>query len=144
MDAKPTGQRFPKASRLLERRDFLRVGRRGKRFRTPDFTVLVDRGRRAWPRIGLTLSRQSGKAVRRNRAKRLIREYYRTHRHLLAPGYDIVVIVRDAAALRSPADVESNFDRLFRHAPFLLRAASSGPGGAGGRAPNGAGGVAPV
>ncbi|MCC6158845.1 MAG: ribonuclease P protein component [Deltaproteobacteria bacterium] len=144
MDAKPTGQRFPKASRLLDRRDFLRVGRRGKRFRTPDFTVLVDRGRRAWPRVGLTLSRQSGKAVRRNRAKRLIREYYRTHRHLLAPGYDIVVIVRDAAALRVLADVESNFDRLFRHAPFLLRTPRGGSGDAPTRPPNGSGGPASV
>ena len=144
MDATPKGQRFPKASRLLDRRDFLRVGRRGKRFRTPEFTVLVDRGRRTWSRVGLTLSRQSGKAVRRNRAKRLIREYYRTHRHLLAPGYDMVVIVRDAAALRVLADVESNFDRLFRHAPFLLRGPSDGSRAGGNRRPGGDGGAAPV
>lgn len=124
----PTGERFPKTARLLRRRDFLRVGRKGRRFATRDLIVLVARTRCRWPRLGITVTRQAGKAVRRNKAKRLVREFFRTRRTTIAPGHDLVVIVKDASALRTLSDVESNFERLFRQAPFL----SVRPDGAGG------------
>jgi len=49
-------------------------------------------------RLGLTVSRRVGGAVVRNRVKRRIREWFRTHRELFPRGKDCVIIARPAAA----------------------------------------------
>jgi len=116
---------FPKGSRLRNRAEFLRVGRRGRRVHTGDCVILVDRNGLTKTRLGITVSRQAGNAVKRNRAKRLVREYFRLHRERFATGHDIVVIVKDAQALSRLRDVEKNFEHFFRKATFLEGA---GPG----------------
>jgi ribonuclease P protein component len=51
------------------------------------------------PRLGVTASRKVGNAVVRARAKRLIREAFRSTRELWPAGIDLVVIVK-----RSPGE----------------------------------------
>ena len=46
------------------------------------------------PRLGMSVSRKVGIAVRRNRIRRLIRESFRLLQHDLPQGYDLVVVVR--------------------------------------------------
>ena len=46
------------------------------------------------PRLGMSVSRKVGTAVRRNRIRRLIRESFRLLQHDLPQGYDLVVVVR--------------------------------------------------
>ena len=48
----------------------------------------------AHPRLGMSVSRKVGTAVRRNRIRRLIRESFRLSQHDLPQGYDLVVVVR--------------------------------------------------
>jgi ribonuclease P protein component len=45
-------------------------------------------------RLGLSVPRHVGTAVRRNRIKRLLRESFRLMQHDLPRGYDLVVVVR--------------------------------------------------
>lgn len=45
-------------------------------------------------RLGMSVSRKVGTAVRRNRIRRLVRESFRLLRHDLPRGYDLVVVVR--------------------------------------------------
>lgn len=47
-----------------------------------------------FPRLGMSVSRKVGTAVRRNRIRRLIRESFRLLQHDLPQGYDLVVVVR--------------------------------------------------
>lgn len=49
-------------------------------------------------RLGLTVGTRVGKAVMRNRIRRLIRESYRLREGKLKKGYDIVVVARTRAA----------------------------------------------
>jgi len=51
-----------------------------------------------WSRVGLTVSRKVGKATRRNRWKRRLREIFRRNKALSPVGYDFVVIVKHSAA----------------------------------------------
>jgi ribonuclease P protein component len=46
------------------------------------------------PRLGMSVSRKVGTAVRRNRIRRLIRESFRLLQHDLPQGYDLVIVVR--------------------------------------------------
>lgn len=56
-------------------------------------------------RIGITTSRKVGGAVVRNRVRRLVREFFRHHKHLIQPAQDVLVIARNQAATASLADV---------------------------------------
>jgi ribonuclease P protein component len=56
--------------------------------------VFVAPGQGEYHRLGLTVSRQVGKAVVRNRVKRRLREIFRTRRPELPGCYDIVVHTR--------------------------------------------------
>lgn len=82
----------------LRRADFLRATRQGRRFSTDYFLLyLFDRKDSGPARLGITVTRKVGNAVRRNRIKRLVREWYR-HRQA-RPGAtleasDLVVIAK--------------------------------------------------
>ncbi len=47
-----------------------------------------------YPRLGMSVGRKVGNAVRRNRIRRLIRESFRLLQHDFPQGYDLVVVVR--------------------------------------------------
>ncbi len=46
------------------------------------------------PRLGLSVSRRVGNAVKRNRIKRLLREAFRLTQHDWPEGYDVLLVVR--------------------------------------------------
>lgn len=56
-------------------------------------------------RLGLTVSRRVGGAVVRNRVKRRVREWFRTHHAIFPKGKDCVVVARPAAASATFAEL---------------------------------------
>lgn len=85
---------FPKRLRLRRRREFIRVQRGGRRVGTPSFLVYARPNRGRTTRLGITVSRKVGNAVRRNRWKRLIREVFRRNAPSHPRGLDVVFVIR--------------------------------------------------
>jgi ribonuclease P protein component len=79
-------------------RDFKRLYYRGKSVACGYVIVYMSKNRSAGNRLGLTCGKSVGKAVVRNRVKRLIRESYRLSEGRLKTGYDIVIVARSRAA----------------------------------------------
>ena len=84
--------------RLRTQRHFRRVYQRGQRASGQWLTVVVlpvpDAGGPAASRLGVSVSKDHGGAVRRNKLKRLLREAFRLERHRLPAGLDLVLIPR--------------------------------------------------
>lgn len=102
--AAPNGS-FPKSVRLLERREFLFLQQKGRKRHSQYFLVATAPAQSGHSRFGITTSRRFGNAVVRNRMKRLLREFFRTHQSLIAPACDIVVIPRAGAEQLTLAQV---------------------------------------
>lgn len=64
------------------------------------------KNRLGYTRLGITTSKKIGKAVQRNRARRLIKTAYRNLLSEIAPGYDIVVVARTKATFSKEQMVE--------------------------------------
>jgi ribonuclease P protein component len=80
--------------RLTRSTDFLRVRQSGKSFAHPLIVLITLPNQLDKPRVGVVAGKAIGKAVQRNRAKRLLRTAIWTHLATILPGWDIVLIAR--------------------------------------------------
>ena len=89
-----------KYERLQRRKDFDLAFRNGSRRQTKNFTIILRPNGLEFSRLGVTVGKKVGNAVKRNRVKRYLREFFRLHKHKLPPSHDVVIIAkRDAATL---------------------------------------------
>ena len=80
---------------LKENRDFLRLYRKGKCYVSSSLVTYVLKNRSNEKRYGITTSKKIGKAVQRNRARRVIRASLYDLYSDIIPGYDIVFVKSD-------------------------------------------------
>ena len=66
-------------------------------------------------RLGISISRKVGKAVVRNRIKRLIKEQIRICESELVFGYDLVIVVRNGSALLPRESAFKQIGESLRH-----------------------------
>ncbi len=103
-------ERFTKARRMRRRGEFTRVFDLSHRTKGRYFTLLMAPNTAGSARLGIVASRKLGDAVRRNRAKRLIREIFRrTGSPSSGRGVDIVVIPRRELFDAAYSSLESDF-----------------------------------
>lgn len=105
---------------LRSNSDFRRLYNRGKSFVSPELVLYIAKTRRPINRIGITVSKKIGNAVKRNRARRVIKEAYR----LILPrfqsfGYDMVFVARKKTAHISCNTVLEAMEKLFIKANIL-------------------------
>ncbi|MBW1670841.1 MAG: ribonuclease P protein component [Deltaproteobacteria bacterium] len=72
--------------------NFIRVYQKGKRIKLPGLTIIVIGNYLPYRRIGISAGRKIGGAIKRNRAKRLIRELFRTNKWIFPAGHDLVFV----------------------------------------------------
>lgn len=103
---------FPKRERLLNRRDFVNLNRLGKRSHTKHFLLILKENHTGIRRFGITVTKKTGNAVRRNRVKRLLREYYRLNKNSFSIGYDFVIIGKKNSFLLNYADIKEELGEI--------------------------------
>ena len=95
--------------RLHTSTDFNRVLKNGKKLKTVfvNIYVLKRKDNNEIRRLGLITSRKIGKAVVRNTAKRRLREIFRTNKHKLTSGLDIIFILKPQITLTGYSKLKS-------------------------------------
>jgi ribonuclease P protein component len=111
---KREGQRyaFPKSARVLTRREFLSLQQRGKRLYSQHFVVISTPASGKRSRLGITATRRFGKAVVRNRMKRILREFFRKCRARITPAQNILIIPKVGADALDFARVAEELERV--------------------------------
>ena len=85
---------------------FRQMYSRAKSVVCKNIVVFVRKNRYGTNRLGLTCSKSIGKAVERNRARRLMKEAYRLNEKRFKEGFDCVIAARTRAKYKNYFDVE--------------------------------------
>ena len=99
---------------LKQNHEFRRLYNKGKSAVSPYFVIYCRKTSRPVNRLGVTAGVKLGNAVKRNRARRRIRELYRTHEERLSAGYDIVVVARARVIYGRYSELERSFDQQMK------------------------------
>jgi ribonuclease P protein component len=103
---------FPKSLRLCKRSDYQRLFSFEARYVGRFVTLELRSNQFKLTRLGITVSRRYGKAVLRNRFKRIVREAFRLSKHQLVVGFDINIRPRTASISAKPKDIQEDFIRF--------------------------------
>jgi len=103
---------FRREEHVRRRQDFQRIYESGRRRSGRFMTVFLLTNLRTVSRLGIAATRKLGDAVRRNRAKRLVRELFR--RNKVAALVDIVVIPKREMLDAEFGSLESEYRSLLR------------------------------
>jgi ribonuclease P protein component len=112
---------LPKSSLLRKTWEYDLVYKRGRRLQGNNFSLICMANEGSGNRLGISVHGRLKGAVRRNRIKRVIKEFFRANRTVLPPAMDIVITVRRGFAPRTPAEVQEAvrdlLDRISRRGP---------------------------
>ncbi len=105
--------------RLTRSQDLKRVRQAGKSYAHPLVVLYVVAAERPGVRIGVTAGRGIGHAVRRNRAKRLLRAAVSALLPRLVSGFDLLLIARTPLPASDFSQTKQALETLFARAGLL-------------------------
>jgi ribonuclease P protein component len=100
---------FTYFERLHIQSDFNKVFKKGVKLENKNIKILayIRKDGLNIRRLGLITSKKVGIAVVRNRTKRRLREIFRTNKHLLEPGLDLIFVLKPETTLLNYKKLES-------------------------------------
>jgi ribonuclease P protein component len=105
--------------RLKSSGDFSRVRQLGKSYVTPLLVMIVLPNQMEHTRIGVAAGRTVGKAVQRNRAKRLIRAALQPNLTMISTGYDLLFIARQRMRTANLEETQDSIITLLSRTKLL-------------------------
>ena len=108
-----------KITKVKENRDFRRAYNKAKSYVSPFVVVYVMRNRNFGVRLGITTGKKIGKAVCRNRAKRLITAAFRECMPLLSGNFDFIIVARPRILTAKSNQVAESMLKLFNTAGII-------------------------
>ena len=105
--------------RLRRSADFKRVRRLGKSFAHPLIVLIKLSNEYGRSRFAVAAGRSVGNAVRRNRAKRLLRAALQPQLELIKPGWDVLLIARQPLADSTFVDTQLALASLLQRAQLI-------------------------
>jgi ribonuclease P protein component len=98
-------QSLSRDDRLRTRAEYREAQRSRHRVHTRSFLIVLSPRDDERTRLGITITKKVGNAVRRNRIKRCVREAFRQHRDLLPRGFDVVLVAKQGAQIAGTTQV---------------------------------------
>ena len=104
---------------LKDNKDFSRLYKRGKSFVSPVLVTYVMKNKSDNLRFGITTGKKIGKAVRRSRARRVIRAAYYELYPQIKSGYDFVFVARGKTPYVKSTDIYKAMKKHLKSAGVL-------------------------
>lgn len=87
-------QSYQRLERITNRSRFKAIYEQGVWRSSQHFTTVTCDNTQGVKRLGITVTKKTGNAVKRNRIKRLVREFFRLNKNLFPAGRDVVIMAK--------------------------------------------------
>jgi ribonuclease P protein component len=87
-------QSYRKPERITNRSRFKGIYNQGMWRSSQHFTAVTLGNTQGAKRLGITVTKKTGNSVKRNRIKRLIREFFRLNKNLFPAEHDVVIMAK--------------------------------------------------
>jgi len=104
--------RFTRTDKLVKSAQFQDLRNTGRVFISPYFIFSAKENGKSISRLGLIVSKKTGKSVDRNRVKRRFREIFRKNRSSFPKNIDLVLIAKSGITGASFMELELSFHQL--------------------------------
>lgn len=94
--------------RIKKNTEYKRLYQRSKRFYNRDFKILVSENLYDYPRFGFTLTKKFGKANKRNKARRRLKEIVRHNLSEFEEGVDYIIAPKYHTIDKNYKDLETS------------------------------------
>ena len=110
---------MPKVYTLKLNKDFRTAYYHGRALVTPALIIYVRKNRYGLTRIGITTGKKVGKAVKRNRCRRIIREAFRQLAGQVKRGHDYVFVARTVTIKKNSNQLRDLMAEQLKKAGYL-------------------------
>lgn len=112
-----------KKTEMIKRRyEFKILFSKGQTFYGNNITMYILKNRNEINKLGIAVGKKSGKAVDRNRIKRLIRENYKEFEPCVKCGYNILISVNKRCDTKNVTfyDIKKDFEKLLKKSNLFI------------------------